>query len=301
MVGVSEVVTLLDTALACFEGVQIARSLDKDLNSHRIKLDIIQLRLSRWGEAAGLYPSSGSASDSSTTDLTKADGQSGATNDRKLLRITDEDKAKHILEDIAAEFVVAQKEAAKMQPQQPQEDGGDGMIDPAKDLDSPTRTLRANLRAVLKRRWVKLVDVTHSVQWAFYKKQQFDAFVTEISGHISSLESLFPAADEAERAAKERRLHELGAAECADIRKVYLKVLGAVTKEDECDPYLNAAVDEALKPRETAKGGTTINMRNDGYNYGQQIGQNLAPQEGFNIGTTNHYGNGTTNHYGGRN
>ncbi|KAF9630680.1 putative small s protein [Lasiodiplodia theobromae] len=291
--SVGDVISLLDTALGCFELVQIARSFDQDLNSHRIKLDIIQLRLSRWGEAAGFYPSSGSTSDSSTTDLAKADGQSGATNDRKLLRITDEDQAKKLLQAIVDEFEGAQEDAEKMQPQQPQKAGGDGMIDPAKDLNSRTRTLRTELRAVLKRRWVGLVNVTHRVQWALYKKQQFDALVEGISNQISALEGLFPAADDAERAAKEQRLHELGAAECAGINTVYLKVLGGVTKEG-FDPYLDAAVAEALKPREAANGGTTINMSNDGVNHGQQIGHMSGTQERFSF---NNFGDGATNHW----
>lgn len=293
MISAGEVVSVLDAALGCFERVQIARSFDQDLNSHRIKLDIIQLRLSRWGEAAGLYPSSGSPGDSNTTALAKADGESGATNDRKLLRITDEDKAKEILQAIVDEFEDAQEAAEKLQRQQPQKDGGDGMIDPAKELNSRTQTLRTKLRAVLKRRWVGLVNVTRSVQWAFYKKEQFDAFVEDISKQINSLEALFPGADDAEKAATERRLRELGAAECAGINTVYLKVLGAVTKEG-FDPYLDAAVNEVLNPREAANGGTTINMSNDGYNYGQQIGHMSGKQERVSF---NSFGDGATNHW----
>ncbi|KAK0609268.1 Heterokaryon incompatibility protein S [Lasiodiplodia hormozganensis] len=289
---ISATTTLLDAALACFERVQIARSFDQDFNSHRIKLDIIQLRLSRWGEAAGLYSSS-----SDSTALSKADGQSGATNEQTPLRIADHDAARDLLQAIADQFALAQEQAASIAPPQK-----DGMIDPANDLSSPTRTLRTKLRAALGRRRAALVKATHSVQWAFYKKQQFDDFVADISESIDQLEALFAAvgengeADQADETKK--RLCELGAAECVGINKVYLKVLGAVTKE--CDPYLDAAVAEALKPREAAAqgGNTTINMTNKGGNYGQQIGQMSGTQKGFSFGTTNHFGKGTTNNWG---
>ncbi|KAF4536423.1 Small secreted protein [Lasiodiplodia theobromae] len=287
---ISATTTLLDAALACFERVQIARSFDQDFNSHRIKLDIIQLRLSRWGEAAGLYTSSTASGDS--TALTKASGN--GQSEAPPLRIADHEAARDLLQAIADQFAVAQEQAASIQPAP--KDGG--MIDPANDLSSPTRTLRTKLRAALGRRRAAVVKATHSVQWAFYKKQQFDDFVAEISENISSLEELFPAADEGEKAATERRLCELGASDCAGINKVYLKVLGAVTKDEGCDPYLDAAVVEALKPRESAQGGTNITMGNTGTINGQQIGQVNGGQKGFSFGTTNNFGKGTTNHWG---
>lgn len=290
MVSVSDVVTLLDTALGCFERVQIARSFDDDLDNHRIKLDIIQLRLSRWGEAVGLCSSSDSGS-SSTALTTSAGGGEGTTNKQSttpLLAPEELETAQDLLEAISSQFTRAEKKAASMQPQLQQDS-----IDPENDLSSPTRKLRTGLRAALSRRWAKLVDATHSVQWAFYKKQQFDEFVTNLSANISDLEALFPTKEEAEK-----RLCDLGASDCVGINKVHLRMLRDVTKEEGCDPYLNAAVVEALKPQNATKSGTTINMSNEGHNYGQQIGQMSGTQKGFSFGTTNNFGKGATNNWG---
>lgn len=286
---ISATTTLLDAALTCFERVQIARSFDQDLDSHRIKLDIIQLRLSRWGEAVGLYSSSDSDSTALTTNTGDGEGAANEQSMTPLLAPAELKAAQGLLEAIQHQFARAEKKAARMQPQPQQDDS----IDPANDLSSLTLTLRTKLRAALGRRRAQLVKVTHSVQWAFYKKQEFDAFVADLSENISGLEELFPSKEEATK-----RLCELGASDCAGINKVYLRELGDVTEEEGCDPYLNAAVVEALKSRAVAEAGTTINMSNKGHNYGQQIGQMSGTQKGFTFGTTNNFRKGATNYSG---
>ncbi|EOD44522.1 putative small s protein [Neofusicoccum parvum UCRNP2] len=286
----SATTTALDLALTCFERVQIARSFDQDLNSHRIKLDIIQVRLSRWGEAVGLY---GSSNSSNSTALAKAgDGTEQAG---PLLTEAEYKTAQGLLEAIEHQFDFAQQETASMLQQQPQRQDDGGVIDPARDLSSLARTVRDKLRATLRRRCEEVVKVAHSVQWAFYKKEKFDEFVTELSDTIGKLEALFPAE---KQDAAVTRLRELGAAECAGIEKVYLKVLSAVSKD--CDPVLDAAVDDALRPREAAA-GKNIYMSNDGVNNGQQIGEMSGTQKGFSFGTTNNFGKGATNHWGSSN
>ena len=53
-VSVVSVATLFRAALDCFEYIQLGKAFSSDLQTCYLRLDSIQLRLSRWGEAVGL-------------------------------------------------------------------------------------------------------------------------------------------------------------------------------------------------------------------------------------------------------
>ncbi|TGO79948.1 hypothetical protein BELL_0018g00010 [Botrytis elliptica] len=54
MDGVSTAISLFQFAVDTLGYIQLAREFKDDFETHQLKLDIIQLRLSRWGEIAGL-------------------------------------------------------------------------------------------------------------------------------------------------------------------------------------------------------------------------------------------------------
>lgn len=53
---VSSVTSLFHTVLQAFEFIQVARAFENEAGIYQSKLAIIQLRLSRWGEATGIEP-----------------------------------------------------------------------------------------------------------------------------------------------------------------------------------------------------------------------------------------------------
>lgn len=53
MDNVGSVISLFTFAVDCLGRIQLVRDFIHDFNTHQLKLDLIQLRLSRWGEAAG--------------------------------------------------------------------------------------------------------------------------------------------------------------------------------------------------------------------------------------------------------
>lgn len=262
MAGIAnETLSLLKTALTWFECVQIARSFEKNFDAHQIKLDIIQLRLSRWGEAAGI-------------DATK---QSGET----ALAISNHERANALLEQIDHLFQQAKEDAEKLRPKDTS--AAQGEMDPDKDMKPLMKTLRKNLRNSLSRRCAQLTNWTRSMQWAFYKKEQFEEFVGEISGLVSQLEALFPKEE-----ATDTRLHELSAGDCTDIDRTYLKELKKIATE--CDPWLDRAVDIALKDTAPSGAGTNISFTNRD-NYGPQTGIQNGDMNGGTFGhtvTSNH-------------
>ena len=52
--SVATVTTLFQTAVDCSEYIQLGKAFSSDLQTCYLRLDSIQLRLSRWGEAVGL-------------------------------------------------------------------------------------------------------------------------------------------------------------------------------------------------------------------------------------------------------
>ncbi|GME32681.1 small s protein [Neofusicoccum parvum] len=90
-------ITVFNAALDCFERIQIARSFGKDFAALQIKLDIIQLRLSRWGEAAGICKS--------------------PNGDETALAIANPEDAVNILQEINDIFGEAREESERMRPQ----------------------------------------------------------------------------------------------------------------------------------------------------------------------------------------
>ncbi|KAB2570517.1 Heterokaryon incompatibility protein S [Lasiodiplodia theobromae] len=246
----TQTLSFLDAAIACFKQIQIARSFPEDFDHHQIKLDIIQLRLSRWGEAAGIYS-----------------GGEGAP-----LAIRDHDQANELLCSIELLFKQAQKKAAALKPP---EEPTTPTLNPDSDMSSSMRMLRTKLRASLSRRCTQLANAKHSIQWAFYKKQQFEEFVAAMNGTIDQLEKLFP-----EEEATPTRLQELSKEECKGISETYLKELKEIVQDT--DPWLDGAVDASLR-EQAPTGGVSFSNRD---NYGLQQGYNYGNQKGFKFAGT---------------
>ncbi|OJD33128.1 small s protein [Diplodia corticola] len=258
----TETLNFLNAALSCFERIQIARSFEQNFDTHQIKLDIIQLRLSRWGEAAGIYAT-----------------QHGA--EKATLAVTDCAEANSLLQEIGDLFTQARENAEKLRPKDtstPQ-----GSLDPNRDMRPLMKTLRTKLRKSLSRRCARLTNAVHSVQWAFYKKEQYEEFVSDISGLVDQLEMLFP-----QEESTTARLRELSTNDCAGIGRTYLKALKDVVTE--CDPWLDVAVDTALRDSAPVGGSVTFTNRDT---FGLQVGYHNGPMKGLSFGT----GNTTNNHF----
>jgi hypothetical protein len=52
--GVSIIVPLFQAAVTCFTCVRIAKSFGSDLQTYTLRLEVLHLRLSRWGKVVGL-------------------------------------------------------------------------------------------------------------------------------------------------------------------------------------------------------------------------------------------------------
>jgi hypothetical protein len=48
------VAALFNNALDCFQQVRIAKNFGRDFETYQCKLNLLELRLSQWGEATGI-------------------------------------------------------------------------------------------------------------------------------------------------------------------------------------------------------------------------------------------------------
>ncbi|KAF4536187.1 Small s protein [Lasiodiplodia theobromae] len=248
MEWVSSTVNLFYLALDCLEHIQIAREFNHDFAKHQIKLDIIQIRLSRLGEVTELEGKikNGQNNNNPTSPLERA--------------------VKKVLEDIRDLLDSFQEEHQKIKP----EGIAPEAVHSADEMNDRHKRIRESLRHWVMKRKSQAIQTGHRIQWVFYKKTTFDKFVTDISDLLDKLEKLFP---ENIR----NKLQDLSRKQCEDISKANLETLS--TYIDRCDPWLKTAVEERLKSDQAA--GVNINQS---HNTGTTTGIHNGDMIGFNNG-----------------
>src|SRR5690349_3047912 len=108
MESISSITSLLSTILQAFEYIQLARAFDSDFKLYQTRLVVIQLRLSRWGEATGFAPRH--QSEASSEDCTPQSGPLAPAINADLGSVED------ILDALSGILSKARKEAQKWKP-----------------------------------------------------------------------------------------------------------------------------------------------------------------------------------------
>ena len=91
-IGVVSLVSMFENALTCFTRLRMAKSFGSDLQLFMVRLEVLHLRLTRWGEAVGLNKP---AKDNKAPSI--------------KLRTSDQTLAKKALEQIQGRFEDAAK------------------------------------------------------------------------------------------------------------------------------------------------------------------------------------------------
>ena len=245
-IGIVGLLSLFTTAVDGFNYVKIARSYDDDFAVALLRLKTAGLRLSRWGEAVGIYEGS-------------------------VVNIPHDqyDEAEAILKTL---FKKAQRKAATV--------GGNAesvVHFSPDDMSHIQAATHEGLTATIgKRINRKIVRTTAQAKWALYKKAEMDRLLKSIDDSIDFLESLIPAmvgasrvptmiadarSEEAE-AVGNQILQDLADKEVVDIQEMArvgrgesdvtsLEVMRtlqeAITGPDSPDPYLEKAATKALE------------------------------------------------------
>ncbi|KAE8151677.1 prion-inhibition and propagation-domain-containing protein [Aspergillus avenaceus] len=264
MDGVNTAIGLFQFAIDTLARIQLARDFQDDFEIYQMKLEVIRIRLSRWGEIADITTIDRTNNGSKTSTGT---GE-GQTLDLGLI--------KSLLEGIYDRLHTAQREAGKIQ-RSLKPDGGEQPLDPETDLPDDLKKIRNRFITFLAKRKVQASKFFKSIKWVFYKKEHFDRFVRDISELIEGLEQAIPENDR-------QRLQQLSEEECRDISKAGLEELKSIV--DECDPWLGKSVEEALGAGVGA-GNVFYMSRNRGHVVGIHHGDNKGVNYGDNGGLNN--------------
>lgn len=216
-IGIAGIATLFDSAVNALEYIHFAKTFGADFQHCQLRLDNACLRLSRWGEAAGIIHVDDLTSSLANTRLDEADLP----------------EAKRILDGILAEIRCARDIEAKFTP------AAAGPIkDVRTDLSDSNLTMHKKMRAIIRRRQ-RHTSLLDKASWAIRERARFSELIGKIIALIDDLEKLFPAVRDVEKDLVTRETFELTEG---------LRMLATAIKDQ--DQALTAALGDMLKPVE---------------------------------------------------
>jgi len=178
--GAAGLAGLFTPCVDCFEYIQFGRHFGKDYERCLVKLDIIRLRLTRWGQAVGVYD-----------DQTQA----GVATQHRIVA-TDEElqQCASILQQIQDLFEEAESTSISFRTKSEKAKRTEeiALYQPDSDLDARYRSVHLTSRVIAKKRQ-KGTNFLQKVSWALYNKKKFDRLVEDLTGFIDALETVFPA------------------------------------------------------------------------------------------------------------
>jgi hypothetical protein len=276
--AVSNITSLITTILQGVEYIQLARTFDDDLKVHQLRLDLIRLRLSRWGQATGVLKAEeeGEGQPANPENPQKA-------RDKTFNIEENADAIEDILSTINNVLEKAKNESTKMESTAARETSTSASTsDSSTDTElSPPRfkRLQLKIRHIVTKRHHRASDHRKGAKWILYKTDQCEALTTRLTELLDELEKVAVTAEE--------KLEELGREECermGDSLKTLLEVAGQV------DPLLVICATQKVEGERAARGVSV----SAGVNNGVQMGVNYGAFKGISFGT----GNSITNQWG---
>jgi len=219
---------LFNTAITWFDYVLVAKQAAPRLQSLLVKLDAAQLRLTRWGKAAGL------------TGLRIEDEESLKSSESFQLDEQQEQQAIRTFRTVAALFEECQKLCHRERKGKSEDDPSvrENEISPfgsvGPNWNPMHRYLHGKMRDITDGRRNK-VSVAQRVKFAIYKKEHLEKFIKDINEHIDVLYKTYEPPTEEQ--------NKLGKAELVELLEV-VEELGVASDRD---PVIHSAVQNILK------------------------------------------------------
>ena len=179
VIGVASLAGVFTSCVDCFEYVQFARSFGKDYERSIIKLDVVRLRFTRWGQAVGIYN----------------DGTDSSHPQRHYIAATEEqlELCQDLLGQIGDIFNDAESVSKRLRMRAEKAKNHDqlALCDPAVDLSYRSRAVHLKTSDIAKKRQ-KGTNLLQKISWTLYEKSKFDRLVEDVTGLVDSLEQVFP-------------------------------------------------------------------------------------------------------------
>jgi hypothetical protein len=166
--GALSVAALFNNCVECFEYIQLGRHFRQDYERCRLKLDIAQTRLSRWGAAAVVNRRFRFATPSPTDPSTQ--------------------QIQSILEEISLLFMSVQKTSRRYE--LGAKPGELALLEDG-DMQPTFQALHGRLRDKVHQRQAR-TSLARKVAWALYDKKNFDKLIEEIVSLVDALEDVYP-------------------------------------------------------------------------------------------------------------
>jgi hypothetical protein len=274
--AVSNITSLITTILQGVEYIQLARTFDDDLKVHQLRLDLIRLRLSRWGQATGILKADeeGERQPTNPENPQKAQDKSFDIEDNA-------DAIEDLLSTINNVLEKAKNESIKMESTAARGTStSTSDASPDTELSPPRfKRLQLKIRHIVTQRYHRAGDHWKGAKWILYKKDQCEALTARLIELLDELDKMAVTSEE--------KLEELGREECdgmGDSLKTLLEVAGQV------DPLLVVCATQKVEGERVARGVSV----SAGVNNGVQMGVNYGAFKGISFGT----GNSITNQWG---
>ena len=260
--AVSGLANLFNTAITWFNYVQVAKQAVPRLQSLLVRLDMAQLRLTRWGEASGLTGSS-------------IENEEALKNSHSYqLDEQQEQQAMKTFRAVAGLFEVCQQLCHSQRNGRSADDVKEIEIRPfgttGTNWNPMHRYLHDKMQDIIHHR-KNSVTVTERVKFAIYKKEHLEKLIKDINDHVDELYKIYSPPPEEQK--------KLGMDEMRD----FLGVIRELHDASGRDPVIQSAAESILKQENNdttynVKGGTAQNIgTHQGGHYIQNVGTANGP------------------------
>ncbi|GAQ09896.1 heterokaryon incompatibility protein s [Aspergillus lentulus] len=243
---------LFNDAVKSFEYIQMGSNFRQSFQTSLLKLDVVRLRLTRWGQSVGL-----------------ANVDDG---DVKHLRMTnlaseDQEQVQDLLAQILELFAEAEAASKRLRRRNPTLK----VLDPAEELDGVSASLHQKMEDLAKKRQGKS-ELEQDQVTILYEEKNFARLIEDISELVDGLVDLFPGIQEEQRKLCEEEVAGLNANEGA------LSLLKEVAAGQ--DKLLSDTVVKVIQSTTTYTNSVVFSGPNSGF----QIGNNSGKISGVRFG-----------------
>ena len=175
-IGAAGLVGTFTACVDCFDYIRIGRRLGRDYETSVIKLDLIRLRFTRWGEATG---------------LSQIDEAVASSQIKQRLGLHDEDVEliRRTLGKIFNLFETSAKESKRFALKKSNDK--DVLAHTASLEDVKIRDLHDRMRdiAIIRQ---KRSTLSQKISWALYRKRDVEGLIEDLTDLVSALIDLIP-------------------------------------------------------------------------------------------------------------
>ncbi|KAJ5675625.1 hypothetical protein N7462_008522 [Penicillium macrosclerotiorum] len=233
---------MLTQVVGYFGSIQMGENFGKAFQTSLLKLSVVRLRLTRWGESIGLV---------SMTDITSL----------HQAKISPEDipQVEDLLNGILDQFADAERISQRFQ----RRNTSVQVLDPAKELDEVSASLHQTMSDIVKKRQGDS-EPDPTTNLTLYEEKNFTRLIEDVSDLVNDLVNLFPGIQE-----DQRKLCEQEVSEMKKIKNA-LPLLKDVAADD--DKMLSETVVKVIKSTTTTTYNNSVVF--SGTNSGFQVGNN---------------------------